>query len=163
MTKDLFLQGMSRAACTVSLVTTDGPAGRGGATVSTLTSVSADGVRPSLLVCMHHLSHAAGAVHRNRVFCVNILREEHAELSDVFAGRSQVHSDKKFEYANWHTFKTGSPILSDALVAFDCELKSEMQYGTHWIFIGEVADLKLSKPGLPLLYANHSYGIPATL
>jgi flavin reductase len=38
-----FLEGMSRSAASVSVVTTDGPAGRGGVTVSAMTSISADG------------------------------------------------------------------------------------------------------------------------
>ncbi len=40
MIREKFLDGMSRAAATVSVVTTDGPAGRAG-TVSAMTSVSA--------------------------------------------------------------------------------------------------------------------------
>ena len=46
-----FLTGMSNAACTVSVVTTDGPAGRFGVTVSAMASVSADTPKPTLLVC----------------------------------------------------------------------------------------------------------------
>ena len=37
-----FLQGMSFVAATVNVVTTDGPAGRSGVTVSAMSSVSAD-------------------------------------------------------------------------------------------------------------------------
>ena len=37
-----FLHGMSHAACTVNVVTTDGMAGRHGVTVSAMVSVSAD-------------------------------------------------------------------------------------------------------------------------
>ena len=39
-----FLAGMSQAACTVNVVTTDGPAGRFGLTISAMASVSADTV-----------------------------------------------------------------------------------------------------------------------
>ena len=37
-----FLDGMSQAAATVNVVTTDGPAGRYGVTVSAMSSVSAE-------------------------------------------------------------------------------------------------------------------------
>jgi len=49
MTRDRFLDAMSQAATTVSLATTDGPAGRAGMTVSSLCSLSAvdHGLRPS--------------------------------------------------------------------------------------------------------------------
>ena len=45
-----FVEGMSRAATFVAVLTTDGPTGKFGVTVSSLTSVSADGEYPSLLV-----------------------------------------------------------------------------------------------------------------
>jgi hypothetical protein len=44
--------GMSHAACTVNVVTTDGAAGRHGVTVSAMVSVSADTPQPTLLVCI---------------------------------------------------------------------------------------------------------------
>ena len=40
--RDRFIAGMARAATTVNVVTTDGPAGRAGVTVSAMSSVSAD-------------------------------------------------------------------------------------------------------------------------
>ena len=71
-----FLEGMSHAACTVNIVTTDGPAGRAGVTVSAMASVSADSARPTLLVCVHHLSPAASKIVENGVLCVNVLRDD---------------------------------------------------------------------------------------
>ena len=41
MTRDKFLEGMSRAAATVNIVTTDGPAGKAGATVSAMLATRA--------------------------------------------------------------------------------------------------------------------------
>src|SRR5580693_8430205 len=77
-----FLHGMSHAACTVNVVTTDGSAGRHGVTVSAMVSVSADTPQPTLLVCIHHLSPVAAAVLANGVFCVSVLREDQAHISD---------------------------------------------------------------------------------
>ena len=79
--RQLFLDGMSRAAATVSVVATDGPAGRAGVTVSAMASVSADGESPTLLVCVHHLSPAAATIIGNGAFCVNVLRREQRALS----------------------------------------------------------------------------------
>ena len=85
MTRDRFLDAMSQAATTVSLATTDGPAGRAGMTVSSLCSLSAG--PPLILVCAHHKSRAVAAILENRRFCVNLLRQDQSHLSDVFAGR----------------------------------------------------------------------------
>src|SRR3974377_2195644 len=91
-----FLLGMSYAACTVSVVTTDGAAGLHGVTVSAMVSVSADTPQPTLLVCIHRLSPVAAALLANGVFCVNVLREDQAYISDSFAGRTGAHGAAKF-------------------------------------------------------------------
>ena len=51
--RSAFVDAMSRVASTVHIVTTDGPGGRVGATVSAMTSVSADTPMPTLLVCLN--------------------------------------------------------------------------------------------------------------
>ena len=122
MLREAFLDGMSRAACTVSVVTTAGAAGRGGVTVSAMTSVSADGAAPSLLVCVNQQSAAAGMILQNGVFCVNVLRDDQAHISDTFAGRTKNPSGDRFEGVSWRALKSGAPVLDEALVAFDCRL-----------------------------------------
>ncbi len=159
--RDRFLAGMASAACTVNVVTTDGPAGRFGVTVSAMSSVSADTPRPTLLVCVHHLSPAAAAIVRNGVFCVNVLRDDQSYISDCFAGRLRMADGDKFSCATWATQTTGAPRVIDPLVAFDCRLVSYQQIGTHYVFFGEAEDLFISAPGSPLIYANRAYGTAA--
>jgi flavin reductase len=154
--REKFLEGMSRAATTVTIVTTDGAAGRAGVTVSAMTSVSAEpDAAPTLLVCIHHLSPAAGAIRRNTVFCVNVLPVSRSDIADRFAGR--VRGADKFDGAVWTTLQTGSPAASEALVSFDCELASALRQGSHWIFIGKVVDVAVGDKQSPLVYANRSY------
>ena len=156
--RESFLQGMSHAACTVNVVTTDGVAGRAGVTVSAMASVSADTPAPSLLVCVHHQSSAADAIIENRVFCVNVLRDDQAHISDVFARRLATDDGDKFSCAQWTAQYTGAPRVVDPLVAFDCQLTSHMQVGTHHVFFGEVMDIFVAGGGQPLVYANRAYG-----
>jgi flavin reductase (DIM6/NTAB) family NADH-FMN oxidoreductase RutF len=156
MLRDSFLEGMSRAATTVNVVTTDGSGGRAGVTVSAMSSVSAD--RPALLVCVHQASPACRAIKENRRLCVNVLRAEQAAISDRFAGR--VKSGDKFAGARWRRLATGAPALEDALVAFDCTVMQEVDWDTHTIFIAEVVDVELAQSGSPLIYADRTYGRP---
>lgn len=158
-----FLGGMSHAACTVNVVTTDGKAGRAGVTVSAMSSVSADTEKPTLLVCVHHLSPAAAAIVENGVFCVNVLRDDQSYISDTFAGRFRDEIDDKFLCTDWEDCETGAPRIADALVAFDCRLQSGQRLGTHHIFIGEVQNLHMSRQGSPLIYANRAYGAPTRI
>ncbi|MDA7984916.1 MAG: LysR substrate-binding domain-containing protein [Alphaproteobacteria bacterium] len=153
-----FVEGMSHAASTVNIVTTDGAAGRAGVTVSAMSSVSADTPKPTLLVCVHHASAAAAKILENGVFCVNILRDDQSYISDTFAGRFKDSVDDKFDCAEWTTQVTGAPRVVDPLVAFDCRTTSTEKVGTHYVFFGEVEDTFISGGGSALIYANRSYG-----
>lgn len=156
--RDRFLDGMSHAACTVNIVTTDGPAGRAGVTVSAMASVSADSDWPTLLVCVHHLSPAATKIVENGVLCVNVLRDDQSYISDTFAGRFRDEIGDKFDCAEWVVMPSGAPRIEDPLVAFDCRLLSSEKVGTHHIFLCEVHDLHVARAGSPLIYANRAYG-----
>jgi flavin reductase (DIM6/NTAB) family NADH-FMN oxidoreductase RutF len=155
-----FLVGMSHAACTVNVVTTDGVAGRHGVTVSAMVSVSADTPQPTLLVCIHHMSPVAEAVLKNGVFCVNVLRDDQAHISDRFAGRSTVRGAAKFDCATWTTQVTGAPRVIDSLVAFDCRVTASERVGSHFVVFGSVQDIFVAGGGAPLIYANRAYGVP---
>ncbi|WP_324755011.1 LysR substrate-binding domain-containing protein [Roseovarius sp. Pro17] len=153
-----FVTGMSYAACTVNVITTGGKAGRAGVTVSAMSSVSADGEGPTLLVCVHHKSLAAEKIAANGTFCVNVLRDDQSYVSDTFAGRFKDEIQDKFDCTTWEDCAGGAPRMADALVAFDCKLQSSQQIGTHHIFIGEVQDIHATRAGSPLIYANRAYG-----
>lgn len=164
--RDRFLQGMSRAAATVNVVTTDGPAGRAGVTVSAMSSVSADGEDgggPTMLVCVHHQSPAAETILKNGCFCANILRDDQSDISDSFAGRLPQPGGDKFACATWAAMETGAPRVVDPLTAFDCKVISGERVGTHHVFIGEVQDIYVAPDGAPLIFANRSYGTPVQL
>ncbi len=161
--RDAFLEGMSFTASTVNVVTTDGPEGRAGVTVSAMASVSADTPAPSLLVCIHHLSSACPAILKNGVFCVNVLKDDQSLISDIFAGRVRPLDGDKFSCAEWTIQRTGAPRVIDPLVAFDCRLTHSEQVGTHHVMFGEVEDIFTAQEGLPLIYANRAYGRPSRL
>lgn len=156
--RDRFVAGMSHAACTVNVVTTDGPSGRAGVTVSAMASVSAEGEAPTLLVCVHHLSPAAPKILENGVLCVNVLREDQSYISEAFAGRFKDELGDKFECTEWVTLPNGTPRVADPLVAFECRLLSAERIGTHYILLCAVDDTHVARLGSPLIYANRSYG-----
>jgi flavin reductase len=152
-----FLHGMSRAAFCVNVVTTDGPAGRAGVTVSAMSSVSADGDNPTLLVCIHHQSKTAAAIVENGVFCLNVLRDDHTDLADHFGGRSKFGDGDKFAQGSWLIADTGAPRLADSVVAFDCRVVASQRVGTHHVFIGSVGSVTVGT-GTALIYADRAYG-----
>lgn len=159
--REAFLEGMSRAAATVNVITTAGPAGRTGLTVSAMTSVSADTPKPMLLVCINASSAGAAAIIDNGVFAVNVLGEGQAGVSDVFAGRGAHRGEAKFDCAGWSAGTTGAPLLEGALVSFDCRVGLHRLVGTHHVIFGDVEGVRLSDPCRPLIYAGRRYAVPA--
>lgn len=161
--REAFLTGMSRAAQTVNVVTTDGPAGRAGVTVSAMASVSADATHPTLLVCIHHSTQAAPRIITNGTFCVNVLRDDQAQIADAFAGLLRDRLADRFDVASWAPMPLGSPRVVDPLVAFDCQVSQQTRIGTHHVFMGEVQSVFVAPRGKPLLYAHRAYGSPTPL
>src|SRR5690349_11081057 len=77
--REQFIAAMSLATTPVTVVATDGPAGRVGQTVSAMCSVSAD--PPTLLVCVHRRSPLWEAIEANGCFSVNLLSAGQAAVS----------------------------------------------------------------------------------
>ncbi len=152
-----FLEGMSRAATFVAVATTDGPGGRAGVTISSLTSVSADGEHPSLLACIHHLSPAATAILKNRAFCANLLAEDQQPLSDLFAGRGGDDHGARFDRAEWQAGPLGQPVLAGATATFECRLATSVLWETHHIIVGRVTQVVLADNPHALLYGQRAY------
>lgn len=155
-----FSTAMGRACTGVTIVSTDGAAGRFGATVHAMSPVSAD--PPLLLVSVSRCNLLAPAIDRNQSFCVNVLDAEHQDLSRIFAGQLPADGGDRFEGADWHQEVTGAPVFSDALAAFDCYVQDKFELGTHTVYVGLVMRAN-SRDGTPLLYHGHRYCQPLPL
>ncbi len=158
--REQFLGAMSRAVQTVNVVTSDGPAGRVGMTVSAMTSVSADTALPTLLVCLNQAARATPAVLENGRFVVNVLRDDQAYIADAFAGRLRNRLADRFSVTDWAAMPSGLPRVARPLAAFDCRLASASLIGTHHVITGEVAAIHQAPAGQPLLYTHRHYGSP---
>ena len=151
-----FIHAMSRAAATVSVVTTDGPGGRAGLTVSAMTSVSADGDAPTMLVCVNRDATAAQPMLRNGCFAVTVLEAGQQAIADIFAGRAAAPGGDRFAGLAWDVMATGAPVLR-GLAAFDCALQSADLVGTHHVIIGAVRAVRSAETGTPLVYGMRTY------
>ncbi len=150
--RDAFITAMRQVAATVTVVTTDGPAGQMEATVSAFTSLSAD--PPSVLVCLKGDSRIATSVRDNGVFCVNILPEDAVELAQVFAGAFDREKPNRFEGLDVTTTDEG-PMLPRA-TAFTCTLNRIMIHGSHAICIGNVTGVSNAGEN-PLTYMSGAF------
>lgn len=152
-----FLEAMRYLAHSVTVVATDGPAGRGGATATAMASVSAEGDYPTLLVCLNAASHSARTVLGNGVFTLNVLGEDAEVVSNVFAGR-HVDGQDKFDGLDWHPAANGAPALAAAVIVFECRVAESHLVSTHHVIVGAVDAVRLVAPGPTLVYGDRRYG-----
>lgn len=152
-----FLEAMSRGATFVTVLTTDGEAGRHGVTVSSMTSVSTEGFAPTILACVHHQSSAATAILRNKYFCANLLHESQQDISDLFSGRKKLDAAKRFDGIAWTKGADGQPIIEGATANFECILRTSLLWETHHVMIGHVLAVRLNADPKALLYGRRSY------
>ena len=155
--RSAFVEGMSRAATFVAVATTDGEGGRAGVTVSSLTSVSADGEHPSLLVCINRQSPAASAILQNRAFCANLLAEDQQDVANLFAGRSTADRAERFDRVLWSSGDLAQPLIAGATATFECRLATALLWETHHIIVGRVGSVRLSDNASALLYGQRAY------
>jgi flavin reductase len=131
-----FREAMSRLIGAVTIITTDGPAGRGGFTASAVCSVTDD--PPMLLACMNRKSRQHGVFQANGVLCVNALTAAQEAISKVFAGAGAATVYERFQTGQWTSLSTGAPVLEGALASFDARIVTVIEAGTHSIFLCEV-------------------------
>ncbi|MDX5594658.1 flavin reductase [Pseudovibrio sp. SPO723] len=150
-----FREAMSRLGASVNILASNGGAGRVGATVSAVCSVTDS--PPTVLVCLNRNTFVNDIIKRNGVFSVNTLIHDHTDLSDAFAGRDNLEMDERFALADWQTLQTGSPVLKSARVAFDCEVSEISEVGTHSVLFGRVVAASCGDKNKALIYLDRNY------
>lgn len=88
-------------------------------------------------------------------FCVNILGADQEMLCRAFMAKSQ---DVFLENAWSRSEATSSPALEDAIAWIDCRISSVTDAGDHWLVTGEVMDMDIGRPGMPMLFFRGGYG-----
>jgi len=156
---DQFKLGMRVLAHAVSIITAAHAGHRYGLTATAVCSATAE--PPTVLVCVNQRSATHGAVLKSRAFCVNVLRADDSDLSNLFSGSQS--GERRFEAREWTKLATGSPVLLDALTSFDCRVVKKLAHGSHTIFLGQVEQVLFGKKGKPLLYAEGQYAKLAPL
>ena len=149
-----FRNGMALLGGAVSIITTDGEAGRFGFTATAVSSVTDE--PPTLLVCMNRNSYAHQHFVRNGVLCVNVLAAGHQQLSGDFANRD-LSSEQRFASHEWVTLNTGAPALNEAVVNFDCRIHECHDIGSHTVFYCRIEAIRTSGGQEGLVYFNRAY------
>lgn len=154
VTRQGYREAMARFGAAVSVVTTDGPAGRRGFTASAVCSVTDD--PPTLLVCVNRQNDSHPALLVNGVLCVNTLAAGQQDISAVFGG-GEADPLARFTAGVWYTLTTGAPLLEGAVVSFDCRIAQVTEIATHSVIFATVVDLRHGSEHDGLVYFGRSY------
>lgn len=149
-----FRNAMAQLGSAVSVITTDGPAGKFGFTASAVCSVTDQ--PPTLLVCMNRNSFAHAHFKQNGALCVNVLSSDHQALSGIFANAS-LRSEERFCHDSWQVMTSGAPVLSSAVASFDCVIDDCHEVGSHSVFYCRVQAIRVSEQPRGLVYFNRCY------
>ncbi|MDQ0999391.1 cob(II)yrinic acid a,c-diamide reductase [Phyllobacterium ifriqiyense] len=150
-----FRNAMSHFAEAVHILTTDGPAGRRGVTISAVCSVSDDPA--TMLVCLNRKHEFNHLFIENQVFALNTLSYRQQALSEAFSGKGDLSQADRFALGNWHTAQTGAPVLVDALASFDCRIIDTHEVATHYVIYGKVTAINMGDYENSLVYLNRGY------
>jgi flavin reductase (DIM6/NTAB) family NADH-FMN oxidoreductase RutF len=151
---DRFREALRRTASGVAILTTGGPAGRAGVTISTLCSLSME--PPSVIACVHQDAKALEALLANGVFAANALTDDQSRVAQAFAGQIPELRADRFGAGTWRTLATGAPALDGALACFDCRIAEAFAFGTHRILVGEVVAVADGIGG-PLVFSDRNF------
>lgn len=122
-----------------------------GLTANSFTSVSLD--PPLLLVCIAKTSSSLKLMEKADHFAVNVLQIGQQPVSNVFAKSGE----DRFSDTPWQVGQNGAPILTGALVNFECRRHAEHDGGDHVILVGHVERARYEPRRDPLLYFKGKY------
>ncbi|PBC48254.1 hypothetical protein CJ179_15500 [Rhodococcus sp. ACS1] len=124
-----------------------------GMVVGTFSSVSMD---PPLVSFMPmKSSYTWSRMKPAKRFCINILAADQQQRCGEFMRAS---AEQRFSNWRWDPSPHGLPILSDVIAWIDCGVVDEVEAGDHWIVLGKVESLGVSRSVPPLLHFQGGYG-----
>lgn len=153
--RDRYRDAMRALASGVSLITHASGANLTGMTATSVTSLAAD--PPSLIVCVNRTASLCARLAPGVVFGVNLLRADHQEIADRFAGRTGEKSAEQFAGSPWIVTPDGAPLLVGALAAFECEVDELVARHTHAIVLARVRRIAAQASGSALVYWRGGY------
>lgn len=135
--------------CAVTAAAEDGPAGM---VVGTFSSISMD---PPIVGFMPAKSSSTWPkIERAGSFCVNVLAEGQEDVCRALSARGP----DKFAAIGHRPGATGSPVLDGALAWIECRIRDVVDAGDHVMVLGDVLDMQLGAPALPMLFFRGGYG-----
>ncbi|MDC6167159.1 flavin reductase [Paucibacter sp. XJ19-41] len=155
ITASEFREAMAQLPSAVSVVTSDGRAGRCGITASSVCSVTDD--PPTVLVCINRSSRSTAIIKANGVVAINLLNSAQHRIAQSFSSRTDRSIEERFSDPAWQTGASGAPCLAQALMSIQGAVAQVHEVGTHSVFIVNVQHAVVDGRHSPTLYFRRAY------
>jgi flavin reductase (NADH) len=150
-----FRHAMAQFPAAVSIITSDGSAGRCGITASAVCSVTDS--PPTVLVCINRNSAMHDVFKQNGHLCINVLSDEQEQLALHFSGATKVAMEDRFSWDIWEEGADAQPVLRDALVKLQGKIKDCKEVGSHSVMFVELSAIDVSEEKDSLIYFNRLF------
>lgn len=150
-----FRDAMASLGAAVSVITTDGPAGRHGMTATAVCSLSDS--PPSLLVCINRTSRMHDVLAQNGVFAVNVLAAGQEDLSRLFSNADLAMAQRFASAGDLVRTAVDVPGLGAAQLTLACAVTMTIEATTHSIVLGEVREILKGTGEGGLVYFGRRY------
>ena len=127
-------RALGNFATGVTVITSHCRLGPIGITANSFSSLSLD--PPLVLWSLSNTSAGLSGFLDGKGFCINVLSEDQADISNHFAQRQT----DKFQTIDYSLGAHDCPVLNGCVANFQCETTDILRRGDHHIFIGEVLD-----------------------
>jgi flavin reductase (NADH)/flavin reductase len=148
---EAFKAGMRRVAQGVAIASVARGAERGGLTISSFASLSAE--PPRMLACINNTAGAFPLLQRGGNLAINVLAQGQEALALRFSS-SSVKGEARFDEGAWLAGRSGAPVLQDAAAVFEGRIKDMIDGGSHTIVVLDVVEACASPDGKALLYVD---------
>ncbi len=150
-------QCLSRFATGVTIIATRDSDGRFvGLTANSFNSLSLD--PPLILWSLATTASTLEVFKGQRFFSVSVLSVEQVDIAQRFARGG----GDRFDGVAVHEGLDGIPLIDDALAWFECERRTQLLQGDHWLFVGEVKRCAAAD-GSPLIFRHGEFAIADSL
>lgn len=159
----MFREAMANLSAGVNVVTTDGPRGRAGITVSAACSVT--DTPPTMLVCINQSSRSHDIFTGNERICVNVLGPEQRHVAQAFAGG--VPAEERFAASGdvWDHTVADVPVLKGSAASVVGRITGTAQRGSHTVMFVEADRVIVGEEGGGALvyFRRQFHEIPTSL
>jgi flavin reductase (DIM6/NTAB) family NADH-FMN oxidoreductase RutF/nitroreductase len=147
---EIFKSLMRNVASSVAVITTNQAGRQHGMTATAICSVSAEPA--TILIVVNRSTRSHPILSATRTFTVNILAEHQHDISGRFSSKQE----DPFAGIEYRAGSNGNPIIEGVAAYIECAVVSDVDVGTHTIFIGQVVGGDVSR-ALPLVYHEGEY------